>query len=330
MKNLVGTVRFIEPISLFRPRQRFVAITEKEIEQLISKHKSDRELLVEYAELLTEESGFDTLVNNWAFAKLYHDAKNISVRTTQYLYKDAKKLLMDFNRTALPTPENGTDLLTFVQSLTEYEAKTFTFDESDESLQFLLSKKDYKGKFSIERINDPAFHAKKEFIAVLTNTFYALGPKYKPVLVTSTVRTVEEQVEIFMSKLEARQNMYEYYRTKISNEISPTLDYLQTIQARFDGTEVDQVRLKRISNTKHQEEIQKITKKDRNTVEKLLNEYMTAESFTPSLHMKGRAVDLSVRGEYEKTALKTTEFTKRKSYSITNSKDGEPHVHLNL
>lgn len=287
-------------------------------------------MLVEYAQLLTGETGgFDTLVNNWAFAKLYHDANNIPVAARDYLYKDAKKLLMDFNRSALSTPENGKDLLTFVQSLTEYEAKTFIFDESDESLQFLLSKEDYKGKFSINRINDPAFHAKKEFIAVLINTFYALGPKYVPVLVTSTVRTVKEQVEILMRKLEASTNMYEYYRTKISKEPSSTLDYLQTIQARFNGTGVELDRLKRIPED-HQKQIQKITKKDRNTVEKLLNEYMTAESFIPSLHMNGRAVDLSVRGVYRDTALKTQAFVTNKSYSITNSKDGDPHVHLSF
>ncbi|MGL4560719.1 MAG: hypothetical protein ACRCV0_00315, partial [Brevinema sp.] len=187
-----------------------------------------------HAQYILKSTNVNYLLENWAKGRLYLNAIRKSILTKTYPIKDAQDLLAKFNRSAFKANECQ-DLVIFANSLIEKKARIFSFGIDQVSLEFLLSKEIYDSKTSLQRINDPKFSAKKEFLDVLTKTFYSLNLKYVPVLVTGTIRSAKTQVDILMKKLtNTSKNMYQYYDAEISDKTSMSLAYLQTIQAKFD------------------------------------------------------------------------------------------------
>ena len=200
------------------------------------------------------------------------------------------------------------------------------------------------------------------------------GLEFVKIYITSVRRTVAEQVIILskkMRRVNTTHNMFEYYESQIketgadgNREVgkSPTLNYLDAIQAHYDGIRLpDTERWIKIPDSEersYRSEIEAMGKlplggedgkECPRTVraEALLNKYMARGHFTPSHHMKPigecYVVDIRIIDNKEQTADKL--FAENKKYypdckntppdekceaGYKSKSDGEPHIHLKL
>ena len=289
-----------------------------------------KNILSEYAKKILQSTDFSALLQNWSRSGFYCDKAKISPKIQTYSIAKAITLLKKYNGTGLLKIDEMIELASFVESLASKHASAITFGINNESYDFLFSKETYKEKTSLQRFNDSNFKAKNELIKTLEKTFHYLGTKYVPILITGTQRTAQGQVAILMKKLDHTTDMYQYYLDKIGKENSKSVAYLRAIQNRYDGVS-DIGPHENLINSTHLNDINKMSKGSRSQVEGLLNQYVGKEGgFTPSFHMIDTgAVDLRNHSSYRETAEATIKFAKS-GYSVTDSTEGDPHVHISL
>lgn len=193
-----------------------------------------------------------------------------------------------------------------------------------------------------EKLEELAPDAKQKILNLAKAVKEEMGEEFVKIYITSVQRTVDSQVEIFMKKLERKsgsQNMFEYYDENIDEAYvgnSQTVNYLNALQARFDGILPNPVRWEKIPEG-HQKEINAVQKGDREKVRELLLEY-TGSAFQPSSHMHNPSAvaDLRTMGDHAATARKILEYNKERlkgtkiKYGYEAKTKGEPHVHINL
>ncbi|MGL4561026.1 MAG: hypothetical protein ACRCV0_01885, partial [Brevinema sp.] len=306
MKN--QGVDFLEKIS----SNQFVAMKKEAPEEVMVKFALERNLLKEYAQYILKSTNVNDLLENWAKGRLYVNAIRRSISTKTYPIKDAQDLLAKFNRSAFKANECQ-DLVVFANSLIDKKARVFTFGMDQASLEFLLLSSEYSN--SIVYYNKLTNSAKQKFSKALIETFYVMGIKYIPVVITDGYRTFEEQA----------QRVYgrgcSYYMNHLEDKTGDSYFYLEILKYIYeDKQELETVFDNAPSLIKQDAKdiIRKYQGDLLTTLKALIPEY-----FNPSKHTIGQSLDIRIRnGHYE-----TAEIIKgilRKGYSSND------HIHLNL
>ena len=301
---------FVEEVSNSYAGFKVTVITKDSIEWIKKELSDEYKLVQSFGTYLLGSNSVDTLIHHWAKGRIYQRNKGMSVSKKTYPVRDAINLLKSYNQSHINHPKDCLKLIEFAMSLVEKKTKVITFGMDTESLKFLLLPSEYSNSISYyNKLNNS--EAKSKFVKALIDTFYSMGVKYVPVVITDGFRTMDEQAE------RVNKRGCPYYMDKVKSG-SDSYPYLETLKKIYD----DHLDMETVLSTAQieagaKEEIRKHKGDLLATLKALINEY-----FNPSKHTIGQSLDIRIHGNHKATAEAIKDMIK--GYTSND------HIHLNL
>ncbi|MGL5956439.1 MAG: hypothetical protein ACRC0X_07560, partial [Brevinema sp.] len=279
---------------------------KEERESFLESLSQEKQLLQQYADFILQ-TDTSNIIMNWQESRYLAHKNGTTLISTNYPITNAIALLNKFN---IPNIFD-TNLAQFAYSLSQQEAKTFTFSDRDEvSLTILLLSSEYDN--SIIYYNKLIDVAKKKFRKALEDVFYDMGLEFIPVVITDGYRTMDEQAE------RVYKRGCQYYMQQVGvNSLS--YPYLETLKNIYENKQdMETVLVGSLIPQGAKNEIRKYKGDLLKTLKALIDEY-----FNPSKHTIGQSLDIRIRDNHYTTA--NLILNKLNKGYLSND-----HIHLNL